>query len=61
MTCGEFLKALQDYPNAELSFEQIMSPSKNNCVTARQITDLSLVIDGNEVKIIHDPYKYYLT
>ena len=61
MTCGEFLKALQDNPNAELNFEQIMSPSKNNCVTVRQIKDLSLIVDENEVKIIHNPYKYYLT
>jgi len=61
MTCGEFLKALQEHPDAELSFEEIMTPPKDNCVTARQLNNLSLVVDGNKVKIINDPYKYYLT
>ena len=58
MTCGEFLKALQEHPNAELVFEQMMEPKTTNGRTVRQLDDLDLWISEHEVIITHDPFKY---
>lgn len=58
MTCGEFLKALQEHPNAELVFEQMMEPKTTNGRTVRQLDDLDLWISEHEVRITHDPFKY---
>lgn len=58
MTCGEFLKALQEHPNAELVFEQMMEPKNTNGRTVRQLDDLDLWISEHEVRITHDPFKY---
>ena len=58
MTCGEFLKALQEHPNAELVFEQMMEPKTTNGRTVRQLDDLDLWISDYEVRITHDPFKY---
>lgn len=58
MTCGEFLKALQEHPDAELVFEQMMEPKTTNGRTVRQLDDLDLWISDYEVRITHDPFKY---
>lgn len=58
MTCGEFLKALQEHPDAELVFEQMMEPKNTNGRTVRQLDDLDLWISDYEVRITHDPFKY---
>ena len=58
MTCGEFLKALQEHPNAELCFEQMMEPSNVNGRITKQIDDLDLCISDYKVRITHDPFKY---
>ena len=58
MTCGEFLKALQEHPDAELVFEQMMEPKNTNGRTIRQLDDLDLWISEHEVRITHDPFKY---
>lgn len=58
MTCGEFLKALQEHPDAELIFEQMMEPQNANGRTIRQLDDLDLWISDYEVRITHDPFKY---
>lgn len=58
MTCGEFLKALQEHPDAELVFEQMMGPQNTNGRIVKQLDDLDLWISDYEVRITHDPYKY---
>ena len=58
MTCGEFLKALQEHPDAELVFEQIMEPKTTNGRTVRLLDDLDLWISDYEVRVTHDPFKY---
>ena len=58
MTCGEFLKALQEHPNAELVFEQMIEPKTTNGRTVRQLDDLDLWISDCTVRITHDPFKY---
>lgn len=58
MTCGEFLKALQEHPDAELVFEQIMEPKTINGRTVRLLDDLDLWISDYKVRITHDPFKY---
>ena len=58
MTCGEFLKALQEHPDAELVFEQIMEPKTTNGRIVRQLDDLDLGVSEYEVRITHDPFKY---
>ena len=58
MTCGEFLKALQEHPDAELVFEQMMEPKNTNGRTVKQLDDLDLWVSEHEVRITHDPYKY---
>ena len=58
MTCGEFLKALQEHPDAELVFEQMMEPKNTNGRIVKQLDDLDLWISDYEVRITHDPYKY---
>lgn len=59
MTCGEFLKALQEHPDAELVFEQIMEPKTTNGRTVRLLDDLDLWISDYAVRVTHDPYKHF--
>lgn len=58
MTCGEFLKALQEHPDAELIFEKMMGPNTGNGRLCQQLGDLTLCVSEHDVRIIHDPYKY---
>ena len=58
MTCGEFLKALQEHPNAELVFEQMMEPPNDNGRAVKQMDNLDLWMSEYRITVSHDPYKF---
>jgi hypothetical protein len=58
MTCGEFLKALQEHPDAELIFKKMMGPNTGNGRLCQQLDDLTLCVSEHNVIITHDPFKY---
>ena len=52
MTCGEFLKALQDNPDKELVFEKLMEPVRegSGCRLIQKFNNLD--IKSNEFELI---------
>lgn len=59
MTCGEFLKALQDNPDKELVFENLMESVKNgsNCRLIQNFNNLNIKSNEFELIIEYNPYK----
>ena len=59
MTCGEFLKALQDNPDKELVFEKLMEPVRegSNCKLIQKIDNLDIKYNEFELIIECNPYK----
>jgi len=59
MTCGEFLKALQDNLDKELVFEKIMEPviEGSNCKLVQKIDNMNIKSNESELIIGYNPYK----
>jgi len=59
MTCGEFLKALQDNPDKELVFEKLMEPVRegSNCRLIQKFDNLDIKSNEFELIIECNPYK----
>ena len=59
MTCGEFLKFLQDNPDCELVFQKIIRPYKpnTNSIVMERISNLNIKVEANEVIIESNPFE----
>ena len=57
MTCGEFLKALEEHPDAELIFEKMTEPDIGNGRLCQQFGNLILWCGDDSVRVTCDPYK----
>lgn len=59
MTCGEFLKFLQDNPDCELVFQKIIRPynSNTNSIVMERISNLNIKVEANEVIIESNPFE----
>ena len=53
MTCGEFLKLLQDNPDKKLIFQKVIIPFNENTNSSlvQRIDNLKIRVDQNEVII----------
>ena len=49
MTCGEFLKLLQDNPDCELVFQKIVRPynPNTNSTVMERISNLNIKVESN--------------
>ena len=58
MTCGEFLKALQDNPDKELVFEKLMEPVRegSSCRLIQKFDNLDIKSNEFELIIEYNPY-----
>lgn len=59
MTCGEFLKLLQDNPDCELVFQKIVRPynPNTNSTVMERISNLNIKVESNEVIIESNPFE----
>lgn len=59
MTCGEFLKLLQDNPDYELVFQKIIRPynPNTNSTVMERISNLNIKVESNEVIIESNPFE----
>lgn len=59
MTCGEFLKFLQDNPNCEIVFERVIRSYDNNSQSSlvQRIDNLECKIEDNKLIIESNPFK----
>ena len=59
MTCGEFLKFLQDNPDCELVFQKNVRPynPNTNSTVMERISNLNIKVEANEVIIESNPFE----
>ena len=59
MTCGEFLKFLQDNPDCEIVFERVIQPYDNNSHSrlVQRIDNLECKIEDNKLIIESNPFE----
>ena len=59
MTCGEFLKLLQDNPDCEIVFQKIVRPYNptTNSTVMERISNLDVKVESNELIIESNPFK----